>query len=69
MDAKGRSISKVPSLGYQELDLFRLYYLVVMRGGMDEVSRQQLWKNVYQDLEIPTMSTSASYNTRTNYKK
>ena len=36
---------------------------------MDEVTRKQEWKLVYQDLEIPTMSTSASYNTRTNYKK
>jgi hypothetical protein len=37
MDAKARPISKLPSLGYQELDLFKLYCLVVMRGGMDEV--------------------------------
>lgn len=62
-------ITKVPSLGYQELDLLKLYKLVIQRGGMDVVTRNQEWKSVYQDLEIPTMSTSASYNTRTNYKK
>jgi len=69
MSKRGQPIYKVPSLGYQELDLFVLYTLVIQRGGMDEVTRKQEWKLVYQDLGIPTMSTSASYNTRTNYKK
>jgi hypothetical protein len=69
MQARGQPISKLPSLGYKELDLFLLYQLVIARGGMDEVTRRQEWKLVYQDLGIPTMSTSASYNTRTNYKK
>jgi hypothetical protein len=69
MAKRGQPITKVPSLGYQELDLYLLYKLVIERGGMDEVTRKQEWKLVYQDLNIPTMSTSASYNTRTNYKK
>lgn len=69
MHARGQPISKLPSLGYQELDLYLLYQLVIERGGMDDVTRKQEWKLVYQDLGIPTMSTSASYNTRTNYKK
>lgn len=69
MQARGQPISKLPSLGYQELDLYLLYQLVIARGGMDDVTRKQEWKLVYQDLGIPTMSTSASYNTRTNYKK
>jgi hypothetical protein len=69
METKGQPITKVPSLGYQDLDLFHLYKLVIAHGGMDEVTRKQEWKSVYQDLGIPTMSTSASYNTRTNYKK
>ena len=69
MDRIGQPITKMPSLGYQELDLHRLFHAVISRGGMDEVTRKQEWKLVYQDLEIPTMSTSASYNTRTNYKK
>ncbi len=62
-------IVRQPSLGYQSLDLYLLYKLVIKRGGMDKVTRNQEWKLVYQDLNIPTMSTSASYNTRTNYKK
>lgn len=69
MEKRGMPITKVPSLGYQELDLLKLYKSVIKRGGMDAVSRNQEWKSVYQELEIPTMSTSASYNTRTNYKK
>ena len=69
MEGKGLPITKVPSLGYQPLDLLLLYKLVIARGGMDVVTRNQEWKAVYQDLHIPTMSTSASYNTRTNYKK
>ena len=69
MERKGQPIMKLPSLGYQELDLYKLYRLVIQRGGMDQVTRDQEWKSVYQELGIPTMSTSASYNTRTNYKK
>ncbi|PJF20013.1 ARID/BRIGHT DNA-binding domain-containing protein [Paramicrosporidium saccamoebae] len=65
----GQPITKVPHLGYQELDLHLLYQIVIGRGGMDEVTKKQEWKTVYQELGIPTMSTSASYNTRTNYKK
>lgn len=65
----GQPITKTPHLGYQELDLYLLYTLVIARGGMDAVTRRQEWKTVYQDLGLPTMSTSASYNTRTNYKK
>jgi hypothetical protein len=69
MQRIGQPITKTPQLGYQELDLYRLYQIVVARGGMDEVTRRQEWKIVYSELGIPTMSTSASYNTRTNYKK
>lgn len=69
MARKGQPINKLPSLGYQELDLFKLYNLVIARGGMDKVTRNQEWKAVYQDLGLGVMSTSASYNTRTNYKK
>lgn len=32
-------IVKIPSLGYKELDLHRLYCSVIKRGGMDEVCR------------------------------
>jgi ParB-like chromosome segregation protein Spo0J len=69
LESRGQPIVKKPSLGYQELDLHLLYRLVVARGGMDKVTQRQEWKAVYQELGIPTMSTSASYNTRTNYKK
>ena len=69
MQRIGQPLTKVPHLGYQELDLYKLYQLVISKGGMDEVTRKQEWKTVYQELGIPTMSTSASYNTRTNYKK
>jgi ARID/BRIGHT DNA binding domain len=69
MAEKGQPIVKVPSLGFQDLNLFKLYQLVIKRGGMDVVTKNQAWKSVYLDLGLSTMSTSASYNTRTNYKK
>lgn len=69
MEAQGQPILKPPKLGFQDLDLYKLYKAVVKRKGMDYVTRHQMWKEVYMDLGIPTMSTSASYNTRTNYKK
>lgn len=69
MEEKGTPITKAPSLGFQELDLHKLYLAVISRGGMDKVTQLQAWKAVYLDLNLPTISTSASYNTRTNYKK
>ena len=69
MEKTGNPIVKPPSLGFKELDLYRLYTAVTSRGGMEEVTSKQLWKAVYTDLDLSAMSTSASYNTRTNYKK
>lgn len=69
MEAKGQPITKIPSLGFRDLNLWKLYTLVTNRGGMDQVTKKQEWKSVYLDLGLSTMSTSASYNTRTNYKK
>ena len=69
MADKGQPILKVPSLGFQDLNLYKLYQLVIKRGGMENVTKYQAWKAVYLDLGLSTMSTSASYNTRTNYKK
>lgn len=65
----GQPMHKLPLLGYRPLNLHRLYREVVARGGMDLVTKRQEWKEVYQSLGLSTMSTSASYNTRTNYKK
>lgn len=69
MARRGHPILRPPSLGFQELDLYKLYKAVTQRGGMDEVTAKQEWKLIYNALDIPTISTSASYNTRTNYKK
>ena len=69
MAERGQPILKVPSLGFQDLNLHKLYHSVIKRGGMDNVTKNQAWKAVYLDLGLSTMSTSASYNTRTNYKK
>lgn len=69
MEIQGQPILKPPKLGFQDLDLYKLYKAVIKRGGMDIVTRRQAWKEVYLELGIPTISTSASYNTRTNYKK
>lgn len=38
MELKGHAITKVPSLGFQVLDLYKLYKIVIGRGGMDEAS-------------------------------
>lgn len=69
MYSVGRPITRTPSLGFQDLDLYHLFHIVMRYGGMDNVSKSQAWKTVYQELGLSTMSTSASYNTRTNYKK
>ena len=69
MESRGLMLPKAPLISNQPLDLLQLMRQVMSRGGCDAVGQQHAWKSVYQELHLPAMSTSASYNLRTNYKK
>ncbi|RDD44936.1 AT-rich interactive domain-containing protein 4A [Trichoplax sp. H2] len=69
MEDKGTPITKAPVLGYQTLNLYKLYKLVQKMGGMERVSQQMKWRSLYSQLGIATMITSASHNIKLAYQK
>jgi len=51
MTARGKSVAKIPVMGYKELDLFRLYQEVIAFGGFQEVINNvgtwsKIWKSI-----------------------
>lgn len=47
------------------LDLFKLYKLVVERGGLVEVINKKMWQEIIKGLLLPSSITSAAFTLRT----
>ncbi|KAK9803241.1 hypothetical protein WJX73_008882 [Symbiochloris irregularis] len=61
---------KVPIFAHRELDLHKVFWEVMNRGGFPVVTEQKQWKEICRCLEVDlTGQTSASYNMRLNYEK
>ncbi|KAM6916417.1 AT-rich interactive domain-containing protein 4B [Xenentodon cancila] len=69
MEDRGTPINKRPVLGYRNLNLFKLYRLVLKLGGFDNIESGSVWKQVYQDLGIPVLNSAAGYNVKCAYRK
>ncbi|KAM8921267.1 AT-rich interactive domain-containing protein 4A [Pelodytes ibericus] len=69
MEDRGTPINKPPVLGYKDLNLFKLFRLVYLQGGCDNIDSGAVWKQIYMDLGIPILNSAASYNVKTAYKK
>ncbi|KAM6912795.1 AT-rich interactive domain-containing protein 4A [Xenentodon cancila] len=69
MEDRGTPINKPPVLGYQDLNLFKLFRLVYHLGGCHKIESGTIWKQVYMDLGIPVLNSAASYNVKTAYRK
>ncbi|KAI2654174.1 AT-rich interactive domain-containing protein 4A [Labeo rohita] len=65
----GTPINKPPVLGYKDLNLFKLFRLVHIHGGCDNIESGSIWKQIYMDLGIPVLNSAASYNVKTAYRK
>uniref|UniRef100_A0A673MDQ7 AT-rich interactive domain-containing protein 4A-like n=1 Tax=Sinocyclocheilus rhinocerous TaxID=307959 RepID=A0A673MDQ7_9TELE len=65
----GTPINKSPVLGYKDLNLFKLFRLVHIHGGCDNIESGSIWKQIYIDLGIPVLNSAASYNVKTAYRK
>ena len=63
--ALGTPVSPIPILAEQVLDLFRLYKLVVERGGYVEVINKKQWQEIIKGLNLPSSITSAAFTLRT----
>ncbi|XP_012532312.1 protein dead ringer isoform X2 [Monomorium pharaonis] len=69
MQARGTPISRLPIMAKSVLDLYELYKLVVMRGGLVEVINKKLWQEIIKGLRLPASITSAAFTLRTQYMK
>ncbi|KAL6259154.1 hypothetical protein P5V15_009075 [Pogonomyrmex californicus] len=62
-------ISRLPIMAKSVLDLYELYKLVVLRGGLVEVINKKLWQEIIKGLRLPASITSAAFTLRTQYMK
>ncbi|XP_072757071.1 uncharacterized protein Retn isoform X2 [Anoplolepis gracilipes] len=69
MQQKGSPINRLPIMAKSVLDLYELYKLVVMRGGLVEVINKKLWQEIIKGLKLPASITSAAFTLRTQYMK
>ena len=53
----------------QVLDLYKLYKLVVEKGGLVEVINKKIWREITKGLNLPSSITSAAFTLRTQYMK
>jgi hypothetical protein len=50
MDEAGTPIKRQPSVGFKDLNLYKLFTLVFLDGGHEEVTKKALWKHTYARL-------------------
>lgn len=48
----------------QTLDLYKLYKLVISKGGIVEVINKKLWREITKGLNLPSSITSAAFTLR-----
>ena len=51
------------------LDLYKLYNLVVQKGGLVQVITRKIWREITKGLNLPSSITSAAFTLRTQYVK
>lgn len=67
----GKPLSKIPIMGYKELDLYQLFKEVVARGGFNEVVRRVgTWSKIWKRLSnFDPSITDSSFRLRKNYER
>lgn len=69
MKSRRTPISRVPHLGFKEIDLFAFFTKVQKLGGYNSVTANRLWKTIYDELGGHQGSTSAATYTRRHYER
>lgn len=72
MAAAGTPIKRTPSVGFKDLNLYKLFTLVYLEGGHKEVSKKKVWKHVYARLtgmSLERVPQSADKTMLTAYEK
>jgi Ras-related protein Rab-1A len=75
MDERGTPINRAPSVGGRDLNLYKLYRIVVKMGGYNRVTNKNSWRAVYSKLGLPPTNSqpgkdsSAVLQLKAAYKK
>lgn len=68
-DKRGTPLKIVPKVDGRDLDLFKLFLTVVKMGGMQEVTRRDLWKSIADELRVSDSNHRATSALRGHYYK
>ncbi|KAF6003132.1 AT rich interactive domain 5A (MRF1-like) [Cyanidiococcus yangmingshanensis] len=60
---------KLPTLGGSPLDLYRLFVLIIQRGGLQSTIDSRDFKNVAKELALPPTCTAAAFALRQAYER
>ncbi|KRX05183.1 Armadillo-type fold [Pseudocohnilembus persalinus] len=66
---KNITFIKQPTIGGKDLDFYVLYSSVCQRGGAIKVSDNKLWREIVNELKLPSSCTSASFTLKNHYAK
>ncbi|XP_078589421.1 uncharacterized protein LOC144869784 isoform X1 [Branchiostoma floridae x Branchiostoma japonicum] len=69
MKDRGTPISRIPSLGFKQIDLYLFFSLAQKIGGYEKITEKRMWKHIYDKLGGNPGSTSAATCTRRHYEK
>lgn len=69
MNSRKTPIQRVPNLGFKKIDLHVFYTRAQEFGGYDVLTKQRLWKKLYDKMGGDKRSTSAATCTRRHYEK
>jgi len=70
MEERGTPINKVPVVCNRDLDLHKLYKVVIGRGGYNKVTNSSQWKSVTVKMGFGSMPSTSTINlVKQGYKK
>ena len=68
-EERGSPLKRLPIIGHKELDIFKLFLLVELKGGFRFVISNKLFKAIGVALEFPTSVTNSGYILRNKYEQ
>ncbi|XP_068248465.1 uncharacterized protein [Palaemon carinicauda] len=66
MKDRGTPITRVPHIGYRQLNVFELFTKVQQLGGFEAVGEKKMWKNLYDEMSGISPATSSQQAGQSN---
>ena len=67
LQQRGTPITRVPTLGHSELDLYALYQAVTEQGGVENVIIRKAWRQIAEELLLPASCTDSGFRLKLHY--